>query len=369
MQKKPIINLKDDVLTTHLGRESGPDRIGSQYHKICTVQEADRLMNQGWKAADLHVHTWNSYDVLPLKAMDPLTMYRKAREKGLTFITFTDHDTMEAYDRVGWTREGVVPGVEIKILDPKRVGHTIHVNVYELDKKQFLELERIADKDRNIETFINYLKDSQLDYIYNHPFWFEHNETSNLKSVFEVASLFPVIEYNMGRVAELNHKAMMLADMNGRGLVATTDTHSGDIGGAITLARGETFKEYFNEIKAGRSRILPRSMTVKRMADEVNLRLMHLFNKEQWHFEKPEFRIETGIRALDNLIKMLVASNSENQRLLKIILFKILQVINNSSIPTFLYIQSQKELVSRINQVVRQYAPVMDPVLDTALTT
>jgi predicted metal-dependent phosphoesterase TrpH len=139
--------------------------------KFCSREQAEELMHNGWGAIDLHVHTWCSYDVLPLKNLDPLALYEKARQKGFRLVTFTDHDTMDAYDRVGWTREGIVPGVEIKILDPERVGHTLHINVYELNKKQFLELEEIAVKDQNLETFIDYLRDNDLCYVYNHPFF------------------------------------------------------------------------------------------------------------------------------------------------------------------------------------------------------
>ncbi|MCI0470766.1 MAG: hypothetical protein L0Y73_03815, partial [Candidatus Aminicenantes bacterium] len=219
----------------------------------CTPAKASRLIAQGWGAMDMHVHTWHSYDVLPVKTHDPLVIYKKARKNGFRFITFTDHDTMDAYDQIGWTIEGIVPGVEIKLFDPKRIGHTLHINVYELTKKQFLELEDIARKDKNLETFIQYLRDHRLNYIYNHPFWHEGAEEPNIQSIFEIAPLFPVIEYNMGRVSMLNRQAMRLAEYNGLGVAAGSDTHIGRIGSTYTLSRGETFKDFFQQIKNGNS--------------------------------------------------------------------------------------------------------------------
>ena len=102
------------------------------------------LVAEGWAAADLHVHTLHSYDVIPTWQVDPLTLFRKAQRLGMTYIAFTDHDTMAAYDQIGWTREGLVPAVEVKILDPKKVGHTVHVNVFTLDCTQFREIQIIA---------------------------------------------------------------------------------------------------------------------------------------------------------------------------------------------------------------------------------
>jgi predicted metal-dependent phosphoesterase TrpH len=51
------------------------------------------------------------------------------------------------------------------------------------------------------------------------------------------ADLFPVLEYNMGRIARINRQALRLAQARRRGIVATTDTHVGGIGRAFTIAR------------------------------------------------------------------------------------------------------------------------------------
>lgn len=321
--------------------------------KFCCQDEADRLMQNGWGAADLHVHTWCSYDVLPLNETDPLVIYEKARRKGFRFVTFTDHDTMDAYDRVGWTREGIVTGVEIKILDPVRVGHTVHINVYKLDKKQFLELEKIANKDRNLETFVDYLRDNNLLYIYNHPFWHEQYETPNLQAVFEIAEFFPVIEYNMGRVNALNHQAMRLAERHGTGIAAGTDTHIGAVGRTFTLAKGDTFREFFKETIAGRSYIMPQDMTVNRLTHEVSQRIQNLFSKEKWLFDKPYYHLNTGIKALDRLIHKMAKSESHHYPTLKKCVRTLLNTVNRSRIPASLHIKAQNALGKEIDEFTR----------------
>ena len=213
--------------------------------KLISPEKTDEFLKQGWHQADLHVHTYYSGDVLPSKFLDPLVLYEKARKKGMRYITFTDHDTMDAYDRVGWTREGLVPGVEIKIKDMKNVGHSLHVNVYELNKMQFKELMKIAKVKQDIRTFVSYLKKNDLPFVYNHPFWYEHGEKPSLKAINTIIQLFPVTEYNMLRVWQKNALAVKLAQKHGKGIIASTDTHIGNIGRASTFAKGETFKEYF----------------------------------------------------------------------------------------------------------------------------
>ncbi len=344
-------------------KEPHPDACYTE--KICSHSEAKEFINSGWAAADLHVHTWCSHDVLPLRSLDPLELYKKARQMGCRFVTFTDHDTMDAYDRVGWTREGIVPGVEIKILDPKRVGHTLHINVYELDKKQFFELERIAGLDKNLETFITYLKENDLCYSFNHPFWHEQDEKPCLEAIFEIADWFPVIEYNMGRVDSLNRQAMELAGKLRAGIIACTDTHTGSIGSALTLARGETFREYFNEIKAGRSYIVPQNMTIKSLMDEVNFRLKYLIAREKWDFDKPGFTIESGIKIVDGLVDMLVRSKSSSQKIGKKIVKLLLSAVNQTRIPASLYIRKQQNLAARIKELSQELANTTIPALST----
>jgi hypothetical protein len=314
-----------------------------------TREEGRELVDSGWAAADLHVHTWCSYDVPPVAQNDPLRLYEKALRSGMRFVTFTDHDTMDAYDRVGWSREGVVPGVEIKVLDRRRVGHTVHVNVYGLDRKTFGELEDLA-AGGNIEAFIHALRCLRLPYGYNHPFWHEPYETLNIRGVFDLMSLFPVLEYNMGRVLPLNLIAADAAQRLGKGLVSSTDTHSGRIAEAYTLARGATFAEFMSEIAAGRSLLVAQDLTIDRLSTEVLDRLRWLFELDSWEFAKPGFSVETGISLLDERLQPLLLDPARNRSLLKKALRWLMTGLAGSRIPHSLYLRSQNLLAESILQ-------------------
>ena len=64
-------------------------------------QTTDRPKLRILGAADLHVHTLPSYDVIPTRQVEPRFLYLKARRLGMTYVAFTDHDTMAAYDQIG----------------------------------------------------------------------------------------------------------------------------------------------------------------------------------------------------------------------------------------------------------------------------
>ncbi|MHB8094375.1 MAG: PHP domain-containing protein [Candidatus Aminicenantales bacterium] len=334
--------------TNHSGATEGPR------FPVIDAEAASGLLAGGWAAADLHVHTLHSYDVIPTRRVDPLTLYRKARRQGMTYVAFTDHDSMDAYDRIGWTREGLVPAVEVKILDPKKVGHTIHVNVYALDRGQFREISRIAREARDIELFAAYLEDARLPFIFNHPFWHEAGETINLRAVIDVAELFPVLEYNMGRIGWINGQALRLARAKGKGLTASTDTHIGDIGRAFTVARGKTFGEFFDGIRKGESRIVPADLTLSRLKEETAIRIQGLFDKAGWLFPKESLAIDTGNAMLDAIIGRLAEEGpgAEKPRLADRILRRLLEALSDTGIPGSLYIRHQRILADRIAEVL-----------------
>jgi predicted metal-dependent phosphoesterase TrpH len=316
---------------------------------ILNVEEARNLIAEGWAAADLHVHTFYSYDVIPTQQVDPLTLYHKAKRLGMTYIAFTDHDSMDAYDQIGWTREGLVPAVEIKILDPKKVGHTIHINVFALDRGQFFEISKIARIAKDIEQLVTYLKDAHLPFIFNHPFWHEPGEALNLQAILDIVDLFPVLEYNMGRIARINRQALRLAEARGRSIVATTDTHIGETGRAFSIARGGTFIEFFDQIRLGQSFIVPADLTLSRLKEETTVRIRQLFNKAGWIYPKDSFTIDTGSTILDGIITWLAKARPDRPGIAKKILEIILEAASRSGIPGSLYFRSQRNLADRIH--------------------
>jgi len=324
--------------------------------RILTAEEGKNLVAEGWGAADLHVHTLHSHDVIPTRLVDPLTLYRKARRLGMTYVVLTDHDSMSGYDQIGWTREGLVPAVEVKVLDPKRVGHTIHINVYTLDRGQFREILSIARTARDIERLVGYLESEHLPFIFNHPFWHEPGETPNLQAVLDVAGLFPVLEYNMGRIQRINGQALRLAAKKGKGIAAGTDSHVGNIGRAFTVARGATFREFFDEIRSGRARIVPADLTLAHLKEETAIRLRHLFDKSSWLYPKESLAIDTGNAILDAIIGRRAKADPGAPGLADKLLSSFLRALSRSGLPGRLYLRGQQNLADEIGDLLGKAA-------------
>ncbi|HNX39224.1 MAG TPA: PHP-associated domain-containing protein [Methanothrix sp.] len=319
--------------------------------RILSVSDAEVFRRHGWQAADLHVHTIFSPDVISVGSMHPEKLYLRARENGMDYVTFTDHDTLDAYDILNPDMPGLVRGVEIKIKD-RSIGHTIHVNVYELDRGQFQILEEIATEG-DLHGFLDCLETERLPFVYNHPLWFEPGERPNLKAIPDLVELFPVIEYNMHRVRRKNEMIVELAERHGKGLIASTDTHSGMIGQAYTLSRGKSFRKFFNNIRAGKSFIVVGDLTKQNLVHEMKLWLDLLSGQEDINSKR---EIHTGISQVDRLIALLSSNTLRDFPRVYRAFLAATYKLAGSGLPAALYIRRECFRICQMEQQLGIYA-------------
>lgn len=314
--------------------------------KILSPADAEFFCRDGWKAADLHAHTLYSADVIPVPSLRPVALYQEAIENGMDFVTFTDHDTMASYQVSVLSGEGLVRGAEIMIKDIEAVGHTIHVNVYELDNNQFQDLERIAGQG-DIYRFLDFLKEEDLPFVYNHPLWFKSGEKPNYAAIPDLIRLFPVIEYNMHRVRRENELVVELARKYKKGLIASTDTHSGMIGKAYTLSKGEDFRDFYQNICLGRSYIVVKDMTKQSLMHEMNIWLNLLSSQDRMLIEK---RINTGMSYLDEFIAVLTSNSLKDFPRLYRAAISTAHKIAGSGLPAAIYIRKEISEICKIEE-------------------
>lgn len=282
---------------------------GEYNRKIINPDQVPIYISQGYKIIDPHLHTSCSYDVLPTKSVTPQNLYRKMKAEGWEYVTFTDHDTIEAYEQLSPCLSGLVRGVEIKI-KPEKIGnnkdtHTIHINVYELNKDQFNNLKEFANR-KDFYGFIDYLKEEDLPYMLNHPTWPEQGETPNWKLLPDIIKEFDVIEaYNQGRVEKQNLITLKLAEQYGKGIVASSDSHRGNPIKA-TLVKGESFRECWENIKEGNCLIVPYSLDYKFICAEVNGWINQFIEIGKEKMNKKNYSIESGVKSLDWVIDNMV---------------------------------------------------------------
>jgi hypothetical protein len=247
-----------------------------------------------YKKADLHLHSSYSYDVLNLPELSPRALYDKAVAEGMGFFTLTDHETMLGIAALEKELEAefgdrppipLITGIEMKIRDPK-IGHTVHVNVLGLDQRQMLALAR---RRKSLDLFLEFCAAEDLYHAYNHPFWFERGERAELSTIRGLIARFPIVEMNAGRIPQLNGRTLHLARVLERQVVATSDSHTGRVGKAYTMAPGETPGEFLRNIRNGVSQAVPHSASIREFIREVGETIDLVFVRQNAFRPKPTF--------------------------------------------------------------------------------
>jgi predicted metal-dependent phosphoesterase TrpH len=213
--------------------------------------------------ADLHLHT-NASMFKYFKAAntrdsynDPDETYRLAKGRGMDFVTFTDHDTVDGclrfQDRHPDYADFFV-SAEIETFFPK-TGHRIHVNVFDLSLPQWKVVDR---KRRNIFDLVEYLRGESLLYSANHLFQSYRMRQAPEDFFTTMLELFDVFEVKNGSMA-YQHNALvedlLTAAKEKRGslaLVGGSDAHTyPPVASVFTMAPGATWREFLSSVRTG----------------------------------------------------------------------------------------------------------------------
>jgi len=250
--------------------------------------------------ADLHLHTEasifkyfraaNSRD----SYNDPDETYRLAKARGMDFVTFTDHDTVDGclrfLDRRGNLTDFFV-SEEVETFFPK-TGHRIHVNVFDLTLAQHAVISR---KRRNIFDLVEYLRAENLLFSANHLFQSYRMRQAPEDFMTTMLSLFDVFEVKNGSMA-YQHNALV-ADLlavakQKRGslaLVGGSDAHTyPPIASVFTLAPGRTWKEFLAAVRQGRCLAWGTEMGFTRVLGDVYQNLGKYY-RSVTKFRNPDF--------------------------------------------------------------------------------
>ncbi len=319
--------------------------------KVLSSQDVSELIESGWKKADLHVHTCCSHDVPAWGPVHPKVLYERALSKGMNYVTFTDHDTINAFDLLGSNKDSLVTGVELSITDIQNVGHSIHINVFELDREQFNTIASISSKRQNIFELIDFLKDDDLLYMYNHPFWFAAGEVPNLSVIPEIAKNFPLIEYNLQELKQKNQFAMALAHRLDKGMAITTDSHTGSIGAAYTIAEGDDFRSYFKNICEGNAFLVTDFSLWKHLSRELSVWVELAFNTDK-HVGSDFF---TDVEKVNRAMRILGSEVFSDHPLFNKLTMKSIQKLSLSGLPVLVYTLSMQPMIHDIKNVFLTY--------------
>jgi predicted metal-dependent phosphoesterase TrpH len=207
---------------------------------------------------DLHCHsTFSDEDVPRLPGfrfcplLTPEQTYDLAKQRGMDFVTITDHDTIDGcqalLDRRGPLPDFIV-GEEVSVTFPED-GTVVHVGVFDIDERQHAEIQRLRD---NLYDLVDYLRGLDQLFVLNHMTWTRQHRPLKACQLEAMLELFPVFE-GLNGTRSYAHNAFAWHATRGRGkvLVAGSDSHTRRVGTTYTLSTGQTAAELLAAIRAG----------------------------------------------------------------------------------------------------------------------
>ena len=272
------------------------------------------LRETGFKAGALHVHTNYSYDVSRHPSYGIEKILSLAVPKQVDFVATTDHDFFpDNYEEVKRKFPYWIPGNEITVFD-NSIGHPIHMNALNIPSLEHnAKLSELA-KTGNILPFVRYAHENDIVVTANHPWWTSHGNSLNPKAYWRAildlkkqGNTVPV-ELNLERSWIENVATFIYAVKHDLPIVSATDSHTGDISSALTLAQGSTISEYLANVQAGNVFIVPRFAGIGYVSSMVQY-IDSLILGQQ--LDTKDFRFGGGA-VLDSVIEGIAKSKFHN---------------------------------------------------------
>src|SRR3979490_2825216 len=182
---------------------------------------------------------------------DPTEVYRRLKRLGMSIVTITDHDSIDAVETLR-RHPDFCRSEEVTVKMPS--GTQMHLGVYGIGERDHAEIQR---RRNDFIALLMYLTERKLFFSANHVF-------SGLTGRREaedfhwLESYVPALEARNGQMwSKANESAARLATRFGKIAIAGSDSPTiAGIGHTFTEVPGaRTMDEFFSGLRAGRGRI------------------------------------------------------------------------------------------------------------------
>jgi predicted metal-dependent phosphoesterase TrpH len=216
------------------------------------------------KRADLHCHSRYSIFKYFRRANTrdcynaPEDVYRIAKERGMSFVTLTDHDSIDGALYLLNKHPDMTDffiGEEVETYFPE-TGQRIHVGVWGLNEAQHREIQRLRP---NIRELVPYMKSENLLFGINHLFQNYRMKNVAGRYIAELLTMFDIFEVMNGAMASFHNKMVQqlcqtVREQHGKhvSMVGGSDAHTlKHVAKVHTVSKGETVQEFLDNVRSG----------------------------------------------------------------------------------------------------------------------
>ena len=253
-----------------------------------------------FKKADLHCHSvYSTFKYFRLaNTRDsynrPEEVYRIAKQRGMDFVTLTDHDSIDGCLYL-LNKHPDLPDFfiseEVETWFPE-TRQRIHVNVFGIDETQHAEIQRRRE---SIYDLHEYLRTERIIASANHMFQNYRMRNSPRRYVEEMLRMFDVFEVKNG--AMTSHHNRLVEDLmsvvrekkGALSLVAGSDAHTlGPLARVYTIAEADTAAEFLEKVREGQCFVWGSEMGFKVLLSDV-YRMVFRYYGSVLDLKNPEF--------------------------------------------------------------------------------
>jgi predicted metal-dependent phosphoesterase TrpH len=253
-----------------------------------------------FKKVDLHCHsvysTFKYFRIANTRDSynRPEEVYRLAKERGMDFVTLTDHDSIDGclylLDKHPDLDDFFI-SEEVETWFPD-TRQRIHVNVFGIDERQHAEIQR---RRRDIYDLHHYLRSERILASANHLFQNYRFRNSPRQYFEEMIRMFDVFEVKNGAMASQHNRLveeLLTVVREKRGavsLVAGSDAHSlGPLALVYTVAEADTAAEFLEKVRAGECLVWGSEMGFRTLLSDV-YRMVFRYYSSVLDLKNPEF--------------------------------------------------------------------------------
>ncbi len=193
--------------------------------------------------ADLHVHSSHSnkptYWAMrkfncPESYTSPLHVYKTARERGMDFVTITDHNVITGAQEIAHL-PGTFISSEITAYFPEN-GCKVHVVVLHINERKFMDIMELR---KNVYELVAYLHSQKIAHFLAHPLYAQ-NDKLTLDIIEKSLLLFTTIEVKNGcRAKRFNSfTKRLVSNLTEETIINLSNKHDLQPYGAVPWVKG-----------------------------------------------------------------------------------------------------------------------------------
>lgn len=249
------------------------------------------LTDPAYKKADLHCHSRFSVFKYFRRAntrdcySPPEEVYRIAKQRGMTYVTLSDHDTIDGalylLNKLPDMDDFFI-SEEVETYFPE-TNQRIHIGVWNLDETQHREIQRLRP---NIRELVPYLKSQRLVFGVNHLFQNYRMKNVAASYIREMIEMFDIFEVLNGAMASVHNKVVrqLVSSVKAEGrkisMVGGSDAHTlKHIARVYTVAKADSIASFLEGVRNGESFAWGSEMRFRDLVSDIYLLILAYYGE------------------------------------------------------------------------------------------